>query len=186
MPRINLLPWREEARKERQKQFLVQLAGGAVLGGLMVFYGQMTVGGWIDNQEHRNDRLESEIRELDQKIAEIQDLQDTRDRLLARMRIIEELQTSRPDGVRLFDELVWTLPSGVYLTSLEQSGNNLEIRGVAESSARVSAYLRNIEDAEWLGDPDLGVVERVGGRNAESIQEFTIRARQRTPGSEDD
>jgi type IV pilus assembly protein PilN len=185
MPRINLLPWREEARRERQKQFAIQLGGAAILGGLMLFYGHTTVGGWIDHQQQRNNRLQDEIRQLEVKIAEIEDLQDTKDRLLARMRIIEELQKSRPNGVRLFDDLVRTLPSGVYLRELTQSGANLTIRGVAESQARVAAYMRAIDGADWLGDPDLQSIESRDQRTGEGrIREFTIRARQITPGGE--
>lgn len=187
MPRINLLPWREEARREQQKQFLTQLAGAAVLGGLMLFYAHMTVGGWIDHQESRNDRIQEEIRKLEQKIAEIEDLQDTKERLLARMRIIEELQKSRPDGVRLFEELVRSLPSGVYLTEVSQSGANIEIQGVAESQARVSAYLRSIDEAEWLDEPDLEVIEQRESRGGGGrVRTFTIRAVQVTPGTEND
>ena len=184
MPRINLLPWREEARKERQKQFGVQLVGAAILGGLLVFYAQMTVGGWVDSQQSRNDRLEDEIRTLDEQIAEIQDLHDTRDALLARMRIIEDLQESRPDGVRLVQELVRTLPAGIYLESLVQDGSDLEFHGYAESTGRVSTYLRNLEDAEWIGNPDLDGVEKVGSED--EIFQFHIRARQRSGGNGDD
>ncbi|MDQ2070209.1 PilN domain-containing protein [Natronospira bacteriovora] len=185
MPRINLLPWREEARKQRQKEFGVQMAGAAILGGLMLFYAHTTVSGWIDHQQQRNNRLQAEIRQLEEKIAEIEDLQDTKERLLARMRIIEELQKSRPNGVRLFDDLVQTLPSGVYLREVTQSGANLTIRGVAESQARVAAYMRAIDGAAWLGDPDLQGIESRAERGGQArIREFTIRARQVTPGGE--
>jgi type IV pilus assembly protein PilN len=186
MPRINLLPWREEARKERLKQFATQLAGAAVLGGLMIFYAHMTVNGWIDHQEARNDRIREEIRRLEQRIAEIEDLQETKDQLLARMQIIEELQKSRPDGVRLFEELVRSLPSGVYLTSVSQSDANLEIQGVAESQARISAYLRSIDSSDWLNEADLEVIERQQRQNGEgTVMTFTVRAVQVTPGTEE-
>ncbi|MEA5445752.1 PilN domain-containing protein [Gammaproteobacteria bacterium AB-CW1] len=187
MPRINLLPWREEARREKQKEFGTQLGGAAILGGLLLFYAHHTVGGWIDHQQSRNDRIQSEIRQLEEKIAEIEDLQETKDRLLARMQIIEELQKSRPDGVRLFDDLVRTLPSGVYLTEVTQSGANLTIRGVAESQARVSAYMRNIDQADWLAQPRLQVIERDRPRRDGEgrLRTFTIRAVQVTPGTED-
>ncbi|MCP1728005.1 type IV pilus assembly protein PilN [Natronospira proteinivora] len=187
MPRINLLPWREELRRERQKEFAIQMAGAAILGGLMLFYAHSTVGGWVDHQEDRNSRIQDEIRQLEQQIAEIEELQETRERLLSRMQIIEELQKSRPDGVRLFDDLVESLPSGVYLTQLNQSGANITIRGVAESQARVSAYLRSIDDAEWLDDPDLDGIQRSRQRDGDGrVFEFTIRARQVTPGTEND
>jgi type IV pilus assembly protein PilN len=189
MPRINLLPWREEARKERQKQFVVQLLGAAVLGGLILFYGITTVNGWVNHQESRNTFLQEQIRELDRKIAEIEDLQDTKRRLLSRMQIIEELQKSRPDGVRLFDSLAHTVPTGVYVTEVRQNGSNLEIRGVAESNARVSAYMRNIDGSDWMTRPNVEVIEtrtqRRGARGDEQrVREFTIRARVVTPGGE--
>jgi len=187
MPRINLLPWREELRRERQKEFIGQLVLAVIVGGGLMLLAHMTVTSWLDHQEQRNDRLQSEIRQLDQKIAEIEDLQATRERLLSRMQIIEELQKSRPDGVRLFDDLVRSLPSGVYLTELSQSGSRVQIRGVAESHGRVSAYLRSIDSADWLGSPDLDVVQRSRQRDGDGrVYEFTIRAQQITPGMEDD
>lgn len=156
MPRINLLPWREEARKERQKKFVAALAIAAALGAAVVVVGRFHVDLLIQNQQARNTYLQSEISVVDRKIAEIKELQATKQRLINRMQVIERLQQSRPEVVHLFDELVRTLPDGVYLTSVKQDGKKIEMRGVAESNARVSAYMRNIEASEWLENARLG------------------------------
>ena len=177
MPRINLLPWREELRKERQKNFAI--AGAVALGvaALVVVYASWTVGRLIDHQRSRNDLLKREIAVLDDQIKEINGLERQRERLLARMEIIEQLQRSRPEIVHVFDELVKTLPDGVYLKSITQVERRLEIRGVAESSTRVSAYMRNIDASEWLADPRLEVIERLDNRGV-SNSEFTVKAQQ--------
>lgn len=160
MPRINLLPWREERRKERQKQFNLHAALAAALGIVVVLFAWVTFNGAISNQQARNTYLKDQIAIVDKQIAEIQDLQKTKQQLLARMRIIEQLQQSRPLEVHLFDQLVKTTPPGIYLTSVVQTGDQLKIDGVAESSARVSTYMRNIDASDWLGDPGLQVVQK--------------------------
>ncbi|HLU07459.1 MAG TPA: PilN domain-containing protein [Woeseiaceae bacterium] len=159
MPRINLLPWREEERKKRQRDFLIATGGAfvaaiAVVGLTMFFYGQM-----IDGQKARNSRLQAEIAELDKSIKEIDGLEAQKARLLARMEIIEQLQRSRPEIVHLFDEVTRQLPEGVYLTGMKQSGSQVEVTGVAQSSTRVSALMRQIDRSEWLTDPDVVKVE---------------------------
>jgi type IV pilus assembly protein PilN len=179
MPRINLLPWREEQRKQRLKSFGIAALGAVAVGVATVMYAHMTVSRFIDFQGQRNKYLETEIATLDKQIAEIKELEATKDRLLARMQIIEQLQRSRPEVVHLFDELVRRLPDGVYLKSVKQTGNRLSIKGVAQSSTRVSALMRNIDSSEWLTDPGLDVVETVDqGRTRSS--EFTIFASQVT------
>jgi type IV pilus assembly protein PilN len=159
MPRINLLPWREKQRLRRRNQFFAGLAGGVAAAGLVIGLASWIMDGIIANQNERNELLKAEIAQLDKKIAEILDLEASKDRLLARMAIIEQLQRSRPEIVHVFDELVRTLPDGVYLTSIKQSGKRLEIRGTAESNTRVSAFMRNIDQSKWLTQPDLQVVE---------------------------
>ena len=161
MPRINLLPWREDERKERQKNFLIA-AGGAVLTGVItIMLVSWTFDRFINYQNQRNQLLKDEIAVLDEKIDAIKGLERQKERLIARMEIIEQLQQSRPEVVHLFDELVRTLPDGVYLTSMKQTNRRLEIKGVAESTTRVSAYMRNIDDSEWLENPGLQVIETV-------------------------
>lgn len=184
MPRINLLPWREELRAERQKQFLVMLGLTVGLGAAAVFAANLHAQQLVQHQEARNNYLRNEIRAVDRKIEEIKDLQGTKQRLIARMQVIEQLQKSRPQIVHLFDELVTTLPNGVFLDSVAQKATNLELKGMAESSARVSAYMRNIESSPWLKDPRLGRIEtRDEGRVRRSA--FTLSAKQEAPGDAD-
>lgn len=177
MPRINLLPWREELRQKRKKDFLTGLVGAVLVGGLMVYGSKLTVQGWISNQNDRNQLLKTEIAELDKQIEEISGLETQKNRLLARMEIIDQLQRSRPEVVHLFDELVNTLPEGVHLTEVRQSGTRIEIKGEAQSSTRVSAFMRNIDGSDWLRSPALDVVEtRTAGPGRNS--RFTLSAQQ--------
>lgn len=184
MPRINLLPWREQLRKERQKNFSLAAAAAVALGAGIWFLYSTHVENNITYQTERNEFLKKEIAVLDEQIAEIINLEAQKERLLARMAIIEELQKSRPQIVHLFDELVRTLPDGVQLTSVVQNGDRLEIKGVAQSSSRISSYMRNIDASEWLGNPDLGVVE-VSADGRRRNARFTLFASQRQPGATD-
>ena len=185
MPRINLLPWREDQRKERQQNFLVASAGAVLIGIVTIMLVSWTFDRFIRYQNQRNDILTREIALLDEKIEEIKGLERQKERLLARMEIIERLQKSRPEVVHLFDELVRTLPDGVYLTSLKQSNRRLEIKGVAESTTRVSAYMRNIDASEWLENPGLQVIETVEV-GPQKKAEFGLTARQVSSEEEDD
>jgi type IV pilus assembly protein PilN len=159
MPRINLLPWREQERKVRRREFAVA-AGAAVVAALVfALGGKLVYSSWIDAQNQENNLLKKEIVKLDAEIADIQDLEERRQRLLARMEIIDKLQRKRPEIVHQFDELVRTVPDGVYLSSLKQTGKKLEIKGVAQSSTRVSTFMRNIDSSTWMDNPELQVVE---------------------------
>ncbi|HUX73444.1 MAG TPA: PilN domain-containing protein [Steroidobacteraceae bacterium] len=159
MPRINLLPWREQQRKNRRREFTLA-TGAAVLAAIMfALGGKLLYAGWIDTQMEKNELLTTEIGKLDAKIADIMDLEDRKQRLVARMEIIEKLQRSRPEIVHLFDELVRTVPEGVYLTAIKQSGKKLELDGIAQSSTRVSTFMRNIDASVWMTNPVLQVVE---------------------------
>jgi type IV pilus assembly protein PilN len=187
MPRINLLPHRAELRTRRRNQFFVGLGVALGAAGLAVLASNFVMDGIIDNQVERNDLLKAEIASLDKRIEEILDLEAKKERLLARMEIIEQLQRSRPEIVHVFDELVRTLPDGVRLTAIKQSGRRLEIKGDAESNTRVSAFMRNIDKSKWLTQPDLQVVEvRAAGarpkRNAGPVEtgEFAGRSSQFT------
>jgi type IV pilus assembly protein PilN len=159
MPRINLLPWREQERKIRRREFMV--AGGAAVFAAIIFVlgGKLLYSSWTDAQNEKNSLLKKEIVKLDAQIADIQDLENRKQRLVARMEIIERLQRKRPEIVHLFDELVKTVPEGIYLTTIKQTGNRLEIRGVAQSSTRVSTFMRNIDSSVWMDNPVLQVVE---------------------------
>lgn len=187
MPRINLLPWRDELRKQRQKEFLISAGIAVVFGVLVMFFTNFVFETRIEHQITRNNILKTEIAEIDKQISEIRDLESKKERLLARMNIIEQLQRSRPKSVKLFDQIVRTLPEGVYLTSVKQSGTSLEVKGRAESSTRVSSLMRNIDSSTSLRNPTLQVVEakEVDRRR---VSEFTITGQQTAdaPGEEGD
>ena len=159
MPRINLLPWREQERKVRRREFSVASGAAAVAALIFAGGGKLVYSGWTDAQVEKNNLLKREIVKLDAQIADIQDLENRKQRLVARMEIIEKLQRKRPEIVHQFDELVHTVPDGVYLTSLKQNGNKLEMHGVAQSSTRVSTFMRNIDSSSWFDNPVLQVVE---------------------------
>ena len=159
MPRINLLPWRDQQRRERKLAFFVALGGAVVLAGIALFIAYLLVGSMIDAQEHRNEQLRAQIKILDKQIEEINDLEAQKQKFISRMQIIEKLQRSRPEVVHLFDELVKDMPDGTYLTSVKQTGDNLKLEGVAQSSTRVSALMRNISASQWLQKPELEVVQ---------------------------
>lgn len=180
MARINLLPWREELRKQKQQQFIVVSAGTAVVGALLVLLAHMQFSGLIDKQNQRNQFLSNEIAALDKKIHKIKDLEKTKTALLARMDIIQQLQHSRPQSVHLMDQLVLTLPDGLYLHTITQKGNALTLSGSAQSNARVSAYMRNIDGSEWMDKPKLEVIKTRDGDTRRSA-EFVLRASQATP-----
>jgi len=183
MPHINLLPWREELRQERKKQFLTLLGLALLATAGVVYLALSQVQGMVSHQESRNQMLQREISQLEEKIREIDQLRETRADLIARMQVIEELQQQRTEIVHLFDELVKTLPEGVYLTSLRQSGGNISVEGVAQSNARVSVYMKNLDDSEWLDDPQLQVIETRGQR-PNRYSEFSLQVRQTVPPEE--
>jgi type IV pilus assembly protein PilN len=183
MPRINLLPWREEERRTRQREFGVAAAGAVIAGVAVVMLTMLAYAQMISSQESRNERLTNEITELEKSIEEIDGLERQKERLLARMEIIDQLQKSRPEVVHLFDELVRQLPEGVYLTGMKQTGSRIEIRGVAQSSTRVSALMRQVDASDWLADPE---VERVETTDLGSSRqaEFVVFLKQARAGDE--
>ncbi len=159
MARINLLPWRAERRKQREREFYMQLGVAAVAGIIVILLWGAWMGARIDNQSQRNAYLHGEIRQLDAKISKIKDLEKVRQRLLARKGIIEQLQANRSQMVHLFDEMVKTIPSSVRLTALKQTGNSLTLKGVAQSNASVARYMRNLEASPWMKQVDLHKTE---------------------------
>lgn len=184
MAHINLLPWREELRAQKQKDFLVQIGLAAVFGAAIWGLGHMQMARMIDNQNGRNAFMQAEIKKVDKEIKAINELEKTKANLLARMNVIQELQSNRPLSVHLMDELVRTLPDGVFLNRLEQKNTNLTMEGIAQSNARVSAYMRNIDNSEWLANPSLQVIETKTTERSRTA-EFTLTAEQKTP-SEDE
>ena len=177
MPSINLLPWREAERQKRQRDFGIAMGGAVIAGIAVVMLAMLAYSQMIAGQKARNDRLTAEIVELEKSIAEIDGLERQKERLLARMEIIEELQKSRPEIVHLFDELARQLPEGVYLTGMKQTGSRVEIRGVAQSSTRVSALMRQVDASEWLGDPEVERVETTQA-GASRQAEFVVYLKQ--------
>lgn len=159
MPRINLLPWRDEQRKERQTRFFVWIGGAAVGACVTAFVGWLLMTSMVSAQDSRNTKLKEEISELDKQIEKINSLEADKARFIARMDVIEKLQRSRPEIVHIFDEIAKQLPDGVYLTGITQTGTRLKFEGVAQSSTRVSAFMRNIDGSNYLKNPELEVVE---------------------------
>jgi type IV pilus assembly protein PilN len=159
MAHINLLPWRTERRKQREREFYTQLGVAfiAALGFLLLWY--LWMGARIDNQAERNSYLQGEIKLLDERNDKIKDLTNVRARLLARKEIIEHLQANRSKMVHLFDELVKTIPASARLTGLKQTGDSMTLDGVAQSNASVAEYMRNIEASRWMGHTDLSKTE---------------------------
>ncbi|MEW7977830.1 MAG: PilN domain-containing protein [Candidatus Sedimenticola endophacoides] len=177
MARINLLPWRENLRKKQQRDFGVAAVFAILLtaaGCAGVFF---YVEGMIDQQRQRNQFLQREIAVVEAKLKEIEDLEKTKAKLIARMNVIQELQTSRPEIVHLFDELVATIPEGVHLVKLSQSGAVLTLDGEAQSNARVSTYMRNIEASKWIGDAALQVIT-AQGKDGAGQNKFILNAKQ--------
>jgi type IV pilus assembly protein PilN len=179
MPRINLLPWREAERKRKRKEFFLSVGAAIATAALVMLVGRWQMSAAIDHQNERNQVITDSIKELDKQIEEIEGLENQKNRLLARMEIIETLQRSRPGIVHIFDEIVKALPEGVYLTYLRQTGTRIEMRGVAQSSTRVSAFMRNIDASQWLSDPSLRIVENKG-RDPGAGSNFTLFATQRS------
>ncbi|MEO9079252.1 MAG: PilN domain-containing protein [Rhodanobacter sp.] len=159
MAHVNLLPWRAERRKQREREFYMQLVAAFVAGlGLFLLW-SFWMNQRIDNQNDRNAYLQTEIKQLDVRIAKIKDLEKVREHLLARKQIIEQLQADRSQMVHLFDELVKTIPSNARLTAMKQSGQTMSLDGVAQSNASVAEYMRNIEASPWMGHADLSKTE---------------------------
>lgn len=173
MPKINLLPWREAERKRKRQEFFVGIIGAVVIALLLGLAVNLQLEGAISGQNSRNQLIKDQIAEVNKQITEIVDLEAKKSRLQARIEVIEQLQRSRPIVVHLFDQLVRTLPDGVHFTSVKQSGATLQFSGIAQSSTRVSALMRNIESSEYLSEPSLGKVA-----TTKDGSEFTLSAKQ--------
>ena len=185
MTRINLLPWREEERQRQKKDFAAIAGATALMAALIVGLIHFQMQAKIDYQLSRNNFLKKEIAKVDEEISEISELQKTRRSLIERMEVIQSLQGSRPSIVHLFTEIVSTVPNGVYLESLKQTGNNLLINGEAESNARVSTYMRNLQSSAWLKDPNLTVIE-IEDKTVNRISTFTLTVKQTSPNASEE
>lgn len=177
MTRINLLPWRETRRKEQQRQFISIVAGAVILSAVAMVYVHLHIGGLIDSQDQRNKFLQDEIVKVEEKIDQIRTLENKKQQLIARMGIIQELQTRRPEIIHVFDELVRAVPSGMYLTGISQREGRIIIEGAAQSNARVSALMRNLDSSEWFADPKLDVIE-ADGREQARLSRFKLTVNQ--------
>jgi len=179
MAHINLLPWREEQRQEQTRQFVTVLILSLLLTAALLFLVHMTFANQIEHQKYRNKLLQDEISRLDAALEQIKGLEETKEQLLARMDVIQSLQQQRPQIVHLFDDFVRTVPEGIYLTEITQQGDELTIKGVAESNGRVSAYMRNIDTSDWMSTPRLKVIETRPGTLRSS--DFTLVTSQSSP-----
>ncbi|WP_226643461.1 PilN domain-containing protein [Microbulbifer variabilis] len=155
MAKINLLPWRQEYRAQKQKEFQQVLVLVIMAAALSVFLWMKTVDQQVALQNERNQILQVKIDALNKQVSEIKDLKKRRQELIDRMRVIQELQGNRPLAVRYFDELVQATPEGLWLTSLERKGNGLSVSGIAESNNRVSSFMRNLDQSNWYESPNL-------------------------------
>ncbi len=184
MAQINLLPWREERRQELKKEFIATVALVIALAAGLIILGDITVNGQIDNQKARNQYLETNIKELDKMVAEIKDLQKRRNQLLDRMRVIQELQGNRPIIVRVLDQLVRTVPDGVFYTDLTTKDKKISISGIAESNNRVSSLMRRLDSSDWLASPNLDNV-KAAPNFGDQATTFKLSVNVQAPAAED-
>lgn len=185
MARINLLPWREERRKQRQKETGLMLGAAAIGALLLSFIIVSYYNGQIDGQNERNTFLQDQIAEVKKKNEEIKQLEEKKAKLLARKEVIEKLQANRSQMVHLFDSLVRTIPDGAVLTSIKQDNETLTLEGRAQSNARVSTYMRNLEGSGWMTNPDLSIIEAKGGDKGLPYQ-FKLQVKLANPNAPKD
>lgn len=181
MPRINLLPWREAERKERKQQFTVALVLAALAAVVATFCVHLLYSAMISDQQARNALLKSQINLLDQQIGKIHTLRKAEHRFIARMQVIEHLQRARPQIVHVFDQIVRTVPPGLYLTEVDEKGAHIQFKGVAQSSTRVSEFMRNIDGSQWLANAQLEVIKT--GDKGEPGSTFILDAKVTSPKS---
>jgi len=182
MARINLLPWRDELREESKKQFVISLFCTLLVAAGLVFVGHLIMSGLQDNQNARNRYLQQEIAKLDERIRQVREIREMREQLLGRMRVIQELQASRSIMPRLFDQLVRTLPDGVYYSTLGMQGQRVSISGFAESNNRVSALMRNLDASDWLAGATLAGVKAIDNEHLDGqANQFQLTVRQSRP-----
>lgn len=188
MAHINLLPWRDRLREERRREFLTILVGFVIIAGGLIFLVDQYFNRLIDTQTARNNFIQSEIEVLDAQVAEINELRQQKEDIRARMNVITDLQGTRPVIVRIFDELVKTLPDGVYYETVQRTGNVIAIEGIAESYARITELMRNLDSSEWFDATDLSefsVIESVESPMAAQIS-FSLTLNIELPGQQDD
>lgn len=185
MAQINLLPWREARRQELKKDFLTTTALMVALGIGLLMLGDRVVNAQIDNQKSRNAYLTENIKELDKMVAEIRELQKRRNQLIDRMRVIQELQGNRPIIVRVLDQIVRTVPDGVFYSSLSTKGKTISVSGVAESNNRVSSLMRRLDASDWLANPNLDKV-KAAPNFGDQANTFNLTVKVQAPSAEDE
>ena len=181
MANINLLPWREEQRQERNKVTLVICVAMWAVAGLVVLLGKLYMDSLIDHQKARNDFLQKEINNLSKTIKEIEDIKQRRDALRARMDVIQALQQNRAQIVHVFDDLVKKIPDGVYYDDINKAGTRISINGKAQSNNRVSLLMRGLDASDWFDGASLKVVD-VLDQNGESVSEFELEVSEQRQG----
>ena len=184
MAKINLLPWREDRRQALKKTFLVTTALVAIISAGLVLLGDRIVNGQIEYQNSRNSHLTQNIRELDKKVAEIRELQKRRNQLIERMRVIQELQGNRPIIVRILDQLVRTIPDGVFYSKLTTKDRSISVNGIAESNNRVSSLMRRLDRSDWLAGPNLDKVN-AATKYGDQATTFNLTVKVELPKPED-
>lgn len=183
MAQINLLPWRDERRQELKKEFLTILAMVLAAGIAMIVLADRVVDSQIDHQRARNNYLGQHIKELDKQVAEIKELEHKRNQLIERMRVIQELQGNRPIIVRIMDQMVRTVPDGVFYSRLVSKDKLITISGVAESNNRVSSLMRRLDGSDWLANPNLDAV-RAAPRYGDQATTFELKVQIQLPDSD--
>ncbi len=177
MANINLLPWREAQRRERNRSTLVACVAMWIFTAIIVLLGKTYMDSRIQYQNDRNAYIQSEINSLSKVISEIEDLKDKRDALLARMQVIQTLQANRSQIVHVFDDLVTKLPKGVYYDTITKTANKLTIGGKAQSNGRVSALMRNLDSSDWFDNTSLKVVDVVD-QNGALVSKFNVEVKE--------
>jgi type IV pilus assembly protein PilN len=168
MAKINLLPWRQAYREEKKREFVTILLGVVILSALCAYVWVVSVESSIENQNSRNKLLEDEIAKLELQVKEIAEIKKVRADLLARIKVIQDLEGTRPVIVRYFDDFVRTIPDGVFITSMERKGDLIMLEGVAESYNRISSFVRNLDESEWFADTKLSSVKAASGEGEQA------------------
>ena len=184
MARINLLPWRDQLRDERKRQFFAIWGATVVASLAMLFMADLYISDGVNQQQNRNQYLQNKINLLNKSITEIKDLRTRKEQLLERMEVIQGLQGNRPVIVRVFDEVAKVVPEGVYFKDLAIDGNQLTLVGVSESNSRISALMRNFDASHWFTEPNLTAVRKIA-EGGERRNEFDLTVKQITPGKDE-
>jgi len=184
MAHINLLPWREELRQERQQQFIVTVVAGLIFAVVTLYGAILYADSLLDEQNSRNNFLKAEIVKLDVKIKEIKTLEEERARLVARMQVIQQLQSSRPKVVKVFDAMVRTVPEGTHLSKVTRKSSTLTFNGVAQSNARVSVFMRNLDANTEFAESKLQVIKKTSTSD-KAVRNFAVKVSESKPATED-